>query len=184
MHLTIGETFENHRTEAGITQEELAEAAGVSDRSIRKLEADGGCSPKHRQRILTALNRLRVVAGYPALRLQTQQGMETLATVPATWLELPDKPWLRGFHGPGALLTADYQVVPFHGAASLAELGRLVAWCREPGRLGIRVYKGQGGMGKTRLALELCKALRDPKQATIWTTGFARVAGFPADSSP
>ena len=184
MRPNFGELIRDYRKEAGISQEALAIEAAVGVRTIRNLETEGDCSPKMRRLLLPAINRLRIAAEYSALRLEMLHGMETLVQVSDTWLDLPDKPWLQRFHGPGALLTADYRVVPFHGAASQAELGRLVAWCREPGRLGIRVYKGQGGMGKTRLALELCKALRDPKQGPIWTTGFARLARFPADSSP
>jgi hypothetical protein len=182
--VSTGTLFKSYRKEAGITQESLAEVAGVSDRTIRLLEDDGYCSADTRRCILTALNRLREADGYPSLRLVNHEGHSTLEVAAPGWLELPIKPWLREFHGPGALLTADYRVVKFHGARSQAELGKLEAWCREPRRLGIRIYKGQGGMGKTRLALELCHSLRAPKTGEIWTTGFARLASFPTEASP
>lgn len=43
----------------------------------------------------------------------------------------------------------------------------LEAWCLSDHPLGIRLYTGQGGMGKTRLALEVCRRLR----ARGWQAG-------------
>jgi DNA-binding XRE family transcriptional regulator len=181
--LSVGALFKIHRKEAGITQLALAERAGVDERTIRLLEGDGHCSARMQQDILTALNALREPR-YSALRLLTYQATPTLEIAPWGWLEMPSKHWVSHYHGPGALLTANYGVVPFHGTTSHEELAKLIAWCHEPRRLGIRIYKGPGGMGKTRLALELCRALRDVKTGTIWSTGFGRLKGFPAERSP
>jgi tetratricopeptide (TPR) repeat protein len=53
---------------------------------------------------------------------------------------------------PSTFLRPEHAIVPFHGReAELAELDR---WC-EGGDLRVRVVHGAGGVGKTRLALEL-----------------------------
>lgn len=181
---SAGELVKIHRKEAGISQETLAQKAGVSERTIRTLEKGFNVSDGNRQSTLTALNQLRLAAGYPAIRLVTHQGAPTLTVAPEGWLELPTTPWLRHVHGPGALLTADYRVVPFHGARSERERDALLAWCHSPDPKAIRVYKGAAGMGKTRLALELCIALNDPGLNAAWTAGFARLEGFPTATSP
>src|SRR5580765_3108526 len=43
---TLGETLRNHRRAAGLTQEELAERAGISPRSISGLERGDGVTPR------------------------------------------------------------------------------------------------------------------------------------------
>jgi hypothetical protein len=80
-------------------------------------------------------------------------------------LEIPFAVWSPE-KSPGALLRADYGVVPFHGR--LRELEDLQGWCSGERPLAIRLYTGRGGMGKTRLALELCRRLR----AHGWRCGF------------
>jgi hypothetical protein len=80
------------------------------------------------------------------------------------WLEIPIKEWnpQKPF---GALLRADHGVVPFHGRQR--ELAELHRWCTD-GHKGVRLYTGRGGMGKTRLAIQLCRELR----ALGWRCGF------------
>ncbi len=68
---------------------------------------------------------------------------------------------------PGVLLNARYEVVPFHGRADV--LTELRAWC-EGGGLRVRLVHAEGGMGKTRLAIELCKQMC----AKGWCAGFVR----------
>jgi len=58
---------------------------------------------------------------------------------------------------PGALLRADFEVVPF--LYRIRELAELKKWCNAKPWFGLRLYTGAGGMGKTRLALELCEKL-------------------------
>jgi len=180
---SLGGLFRYFREEAGSTQRDLALVAQVSVRSIRKIETGEECSEKIHGRALLGLNELRLQAGRPPVVLEKQGRHTTIVVCKPTWLQLPGRHWLRSLHGPGALLTADFRVVPFHGMRSLQELDKLVAWCVKPERMGVRIYKGEGGIGKTRLAIELCRRLAAlPKGC--WTTGFAVLDNFPKASVP
>lgn len=78
---------------------------------------------------------------------------------------LPQRRW-HPEDSPGALLRADYGVVPFHRREQ--ELADLEGWSHQEAPLKVRLYTGPGGMGKTRLAFELCRRLRDQG----WRVGF------------
>jgi nucleoside phosphorylase/tetratricopeptide (TPR) repeat protein len=72
--------------------------------------------------------------------------------------------------GPAALLNARHEVVPFHGRADV--LAELRAWCEgEGGGAKVRLIHAAGGMGKTRLGIELCRRMRE---ASGWRAGFLR----------
>ena len=62
-------------------------------------------------------------------------------------------------------LRADEQVVPFRGRP---ELDELLAWCGADGRVRVRLVIGDGGAGKTRLALRLCKGLAAEGWRPLW----------------
>ncbi|NRQ36618.1 hypothetical protein HII36_33000, partial [Nonomuraea sp. NN258] len=64
------------------------------------------------------------------------------------------------------LLVPRHAAVPFLGRAG--QLAELRAWAVEPDPFSIAVLAGQPGIGKTRLAAELCEELRE----TGWDTGF------------
>jgi hypothetical protein len=81
-------------------------------------------------------------------------------------LAVPLLPWRKGIDSPGALLRAQYGVVPFHRREK--ELGDLQEWCRAPSPVNVRLYTGPGGMGKTRLALEAALKMKEEG----WWTGF------------
>ncbi|MET9095224.1 serine protease [Streptomyces cyaneofuscatus] len=75
----------------------------------------------------------------------------------------------RDFRSPAALLSPDAEAVPFHGRTT--ELERLRGWClEEPGSFSVHVVSGPGGQGKSRLARELGRTLRDEG----WVTGDLR----------
>jgi hypothetical protein len=78
-----------------------------------------------------------------------------LAAVP-----LPEKP------SPAALLNARHEVVGFVGREAL--LDELRGWCMGVGRVRARLIHAPGGMGKTRLAIELCRQMRGKG----WRAGF------------
>ncbi len=69
--------------------------------------------------------------------------------------------------GPAALLNARHRIVPFYGRTGLLE--ELRGWCEGDGVVGVRLIHGAGGMGKTRLLIELCKQMR----VKGWRAGFA-----------
>jgi tetratricopeptide (TPR) repeat protein/nucleoside phosphorylase len=68
--------------------------------------------------------------------------------------------------GAAALLNARHHVVDFVGREAL--LGGLQEWCEREGRVDAKLIHAAGGMGKTRLAMELCKRMR----AARWRVGF------------
>ncbi|WP_249039729.1 tetratricopeptide repeat protein [Archangium gephyra] len=82
--------------------------------------------------------------------------------VPGTEETLPENP------PPSALLNARYEVVPFHERGReeiLTELGR---WCDEGPPVAVRLLHAEGGVGKTRLAMEWARRRR----AMEWVAGF------------
>jgi hypothetical protein len=83
-----------------------------------------------------------------------------------TQLTIPVRTWRKDVDPPGALLRAEYGVVPFHRREK--ELTDLQDWCRDTSPVRVRLYTGPGGMGKTRLALEVALKMRDEG----WWTGF------------
>jgi tetratricopeptide (TPR) repeat protein len=62
-------------------------------------------------------------------------------------------------YGEAHLLVPRYGVVPFVGRA--AEIARLSEWCKSPEVFSVAVLTGEGGAGKSRLAAELCKQVRE-----------------------
>jgi hypothetical protein len=86
-------------------------------------------------------------------------------------ITIPVRTWKKDIDPPGALLRAQYGVVPFHRREK--ELSDLQDWCRDPSPVKVRLYTGPGGMGKTRLALEAALKMRDEG----WWTGFVTNEG-------
>jgi energy-coupling factor transporter ATP-binding protein EcfA2 len=80
--------------------------------------------------------------------------------------------WRKDIDPPGALLRPQYRVVPFHHREE--ELTDLLGWCCAPSPVGIRLYTGPGGMGKTRIALELALKMREQG----WWAGFVGAEGI------
>jgi hypothetical protein len=82
-------------------------------------------------------------------------------------LALPVQAYHPGLSPPGVLLRADTdRPVPFHGRR--VELDELVAWSTSQAPLAVRLITGAGGMGKTRLLIELSRRL----QRQGWRVGF------------
>jgi len=69
---------------------------------------------------------------------------------------------------PATLLTARYEVVPFIEALRGAQLREIESWCAAPEPVGVRLFLGPGGTGKTRLFIEVGKRLRKKQ----WDAGF------------
>ncbi|GAB3170139.1 hypothetical protein GCM10027059_36180 [Myceligenerans halotolerans] len=64
------------------------------------------------------------------------------------------------------LLDPALRIVPFAGRD--AELDELHSWCRERSRVQVRFVTGTGGVGKSRLALELAARLRRRGWTCVW----------------
>jgi len=71
---------------------------------------------------------------------------------------------------PGKLLTADYEVIPFEEEGRRGELDVLEAWRNRAEPRSVLLLTGDGGDGKTRLAIEWCRRLRHQG----WHAGFLR----------
>lgn len=121
-----------------------------------------------------ALTRLTELRGAPLETLRALRGALATAAVMDH-----RRQWHADLYPPSALLRAEFEIVPFHGRENdIADLG---AWAATERLLGVRVYTGAGGMGKTRLMIELCGRLgRDG-----WRAGFLnRWAGSTGWLSP
>lgn len=80
----------------------------------------------------------------------------------------PSRVWSPHHFPVSALLRAEYGVVPFWGRED--EITDLAEWANTPAQVAARLYTAAGGMGKTRLMIELCRRLRTKR----WRTGFLR----------
>lgn len=171
------------REDLGLSQQKLGEHAGYSSRTVQEVEKLATPSGRPCARIEEVLDELVRAKGHPPVPFRQHGGTRMHVARRRGWLALPTREWLAKFHGPGALLTAEYRVVPFHGETSLRERNELRNWCMEGPRHGIRIYKGEGGSGKTRLALELC-ILLDELREERWTAGFAQTKLLDTSDSP
>jgi tetratricopeptide (TPR) repeat protein len=81
-------------------------------------------------------------------------------------LELRASAWDARRDPPSTLLRAQHRVVPFRDRER--ELGDLEFWCTTHKRVRVRLYTGDGGIGKTRLLSEFCSL----RQGHGWTAGF------------
>ena len=71
---------------------------------------------------------------------------------------------------PSALLNARCRVVNFSKAIRQRELDELKTWCASPDPMGMRLFVGPGGIGKTRLFIEWAEGLAKDG----WRAGFLR----------
>ena len=82
--------------------------------------------------------------------------------VSGTEERLPENP------PPSALLNARYEVVPFHERGRESILAELDRWSAEGQPVAVRLIHAEGGVGKTRLAIEWIRRLRGQG----WVAGF------------
>ena len=111
-----------------------------------------------RRAVLSRLSEIETLTGEIAEAVRAMAGGALLVS--------PSRVWLPDRFPPSALLRADYQAVPFHGRDELC--AEIEAWCESDAPVGVRVYTGAGGMGKTRLFIELCRRMGRNQ----WRTGF------------
>ncbi|HEX5747129.1 MAG TPA: tetratricopeptide repeat protein [Archangium sp.] len=90
--------------------------------------------------------------------------------VPGTESALPENP------PPSMLLNARYEVVPFRERGREEILSELERWCDEGPPVAVRLLHAEGGVGKTRLAMEWIRRRR----AMRWSAGFLP-KGVPID---
>jgi len=167
----IGKTLKRFRSALRLSPDELAASAGVTGKTVRNVE---DAITKKLSTITDLLRALHHIAIAPTLPTNDQ--------VTVKWLSLPRDTWARASHGPASILRADFEVVPFHGRRREAERDELLEWCQGKASIGIRVYRAEGGMGKTRLALEVCRKLL--RHDTSWHVGFLDVDRFEPSEFP
>jgi non-specific serine/threonine protein kinase len=164
--MPFGELLKRYRLLAGLTQEALAERAGVSARSIQAIERAE--SRPHRdtlRRLVAALGlRGEVQAAVVAAALPTPRGYlagrSAAAHAPA---------------GPGALrelgaprTNLPLQLTGFVGRTrEMAEVGQLL------GETRLLTLTGSGGTGKTRLALQVAEGLQAGYAQGVWLADLA-----------
>lgn len=100
-----------------------------------------------------------------------------------SWLSVPWIDWDPNRDGPSTLLRPESRVVPFHGERRKAEIFELSRWCHEGARTEFRAYEGPGGIGKTRLGLQLCDELTSAADGE-WTAGFFNARLMPDTNDP
>lgn len=91
---------------------------------------------------------------------------EHLHPVSSAFISIPERIWDPELSPPGALLRAEYGIVPFHGREG--EVEDLLSWCQDKRSIAIKLLTGVGGVGKTRMMIELSKIM-DTKN---WVSGF------------
>jgi predicted ATPase/transcriptional regulator with XRE-family HTH domain len=147
------------RADAGLTQEELAEAAGLSPRSISDLERGINLTARKDTARLLA-DALGLAGPRRALFEAAARGRAPATAVPAA-------------HGPLVTIASNVplQLTPFVGREDeLAGVREAVAAAR------LVTLTGAGGIGKTRLALQAAAGSSDVFPDGLWWVGLAAVS--------
>ncbi|MDW8064250.1 MAG: tetratricopeptide repeat protein [Anaerolineae bacterium] len=138
--------------------------------------------------VITALSVLRTEKQLQALQSavdRLQEAVNALLGLPEDVLVWPvrrlDEPIaeLRAYH-----LHPKYRLVPYTGVAFEGMRDDLIEWARglekAQSPVGLRLYVGPGGAGKTRLLIEAGEALR----AEGWWVGFLRAGRLTPNNAP
>lgn len=165
----LGRLVADNRRLLGWKPEELAARAGYSVSSIHSFEVGRRGGRDTYLAIARALN-----AGLALQRMD----LLPLDDSPEThhWLTPALTPLVGDLPGPASLLEARLGIVPWQGKTRARQLEELATWCDSPGKIRSFSIKGDGGMGKTRLAVALCQHLN---QSRKWVTGFILPRRFP-----
>jgi transcriptional regulator with XRE-family HTH domain len=152
--LGFGDLLRRHRTAAGLTQDKLAERAGLSLRGLSDLERGARRAP-YRDTVLRLAE---------ALGLEGPARADLLATVrhPRTGMQVR-------LPGP----TQKPLPIPLSSFVGrereVAEVRRLLALTR------LVTLTGTGGIGKTSLALQVCSEVVDDYPGGVWLVELAPV---------
>lgn len=168
------------------TQKQLAMRIGISPRSVSFCMSGVPISSKLYHIVLNKLGitdpkqldgryRAEHIAFATLLGSKSDSSVAG-AKVSGLPLLLPSVEWDPTWMPPGALLRADLGVVEFHMREQ--EQCELEQWCLGSERLLVKLCHGPGGMGKTRLALELCRNM----QKSGWQAGFLDKHEFELDA--
>jgi hypothetical protein len=163
--------------ERGLVQRLLA---AVYRSLLDRQDELGGLRTHFRREVLRQfdlVSRQLTILGGAVQEIPTELAKAGQARLLAEVLELPRGRFATGLMSTDVLLGASYRIVPYldHNG----QLAELLSWCDRGSDVLIRLYAGRGGLGKTRLLLEACEALRDRG----WFAGFASTAGELAPKS-
>jgi non-specific serine/threonine protein kinase len=150
---TFGDVLRRFRLAASLTQEQLAEQAGLSVRGISDLER--GLKPRpHRETVVLLANALQLAPADRALLASAvSDGARPRADVTTDDLSESDRTLLLGTQSP------DRHNLPFP-ISSFVGRAREVAEVREHlATTRLLTLVGSGGCGKTRLGLEVARQL-------------------------
>ncbi|MFM7169185.1 MAG: helix-turn-helix domain-containing protein [Planctomycetaceae bacterium] len=150
------------------TQKELASRMGVGLRALTNYLKGEGISLKECLKVMKHLGITEPKELDSRYRESHTNLSILLGPVSSLPLSLPSTEWDPSLMPPGALLRADLSVVEFHMRER--ELKELENWCIGRERLLVQLCHGPGGMGKTRLAIELCRRMKEFK----WRAGFLK----------
>lgn len=156
-HAVFGDLLRHARRDAGLTQEELAERAGLSTRAISDLERGINRSPR-RDTLEMLAEALELP---PAERALWEHARQRLA-VRAMTAAIPDaQP--ANVHLPTPLTN-------FIGRER--EIADVVEWLRRPDTRMLTLI-GTGGVGKTRLSLAVAREVANDYPDGIWFVNLA-----------
>jgi non-specific serine/threonine protein kinase len=155
--LTFGDLLRRHRLAAGLTQEALAEQAGLSEHGIQKLER--GVTHPYRdtlQRLLGVLN----------LSVDEQAQLRTAAALKAT------------AHAPRVPAGADaaHHNLPIPVTSFIGREQEVQEVTRRLDNTPLLTLTGIGGCGKTRLALEVARTVLSRYPDGVWMVELAPIA--------
>lgn len=159
----VGKVIDRGSQELALLDEAVEDLCGRILSSIyENLLADPTALPEiegaFRRTLLTRLDEIEQLPVEVAKTLQ-----KVLASA---ILYKPTRSWRVDVYPPSAMLRAEFGIVPFYGREpTITEIG---GWCDEERWIGVRLYTAAGGMGKTRLLIEICRRLSQKG----WQTGF------------
>ena len=162
--LTFGDLLRQHRLAAGLTQQALAEQAGLSEHGIQKLER--GVTHPYRDTLQRLLGALEL-----SVDDQTQLRTAAAATPRA----------------PRVLAGADaaHHNLPIPVTSFIGREQELQDVVRRLNDTPLLTLTGIGGCGKTRLALEVARTVLSRYPDGVWIVSFAvldTATGFVASS--
>jgi predicted ATPase/DNA-binding CsgD family transcriptional regulator/DNA-binding XRE family transcriptional regulator len=146
----LGALLRGHRRAAGLTQEGLAERAGLSPRGLQHLEAgDSRPYPATLEALAVALDLT------PAERAGLREALPAAPPRPRP-ADPADDPWKWG---PG--VGADGSTLPTPLTSFVGRRHELAEVARLLGATRLLTLTGPGGVGKTRVALAVAAGLRE-----------------------
>jgi non-specific serine/threonine protein kinase len=153
--LTFGDLLRQHRLAAGLTQQALAEQAGLSEHGIQKLER--GVTHPYRDTLQRLLGALK-------LSVDDQTQLRTAAGAPP--------------RAPRVLAGADvaHHNLPIPVTSFIGREQELQDVVRRLNDAPLLTLTGIGGCGKTRLALEVARTMLSRYPDGVWIVELALIA--------